>query len=210
MITVQNIQKGIASLSIAAALSMSTSTFNPQPASAYNDFTDDVDVVTNVVTSLKDSTGDAAATFKAFESISQIITEGTGVGGSINYKGVALDRGYVADEDTAIYNPGLTLLTEGEKTKIVNAVIQNRKDNLVKKTWSQDNEYAYDFLKTKLDPLHMVELRGYLGILPFYGAACYLVALAVQQFARDLFSTAYIVSAVAIFLPIIVLVAKGP
>jgi hypothetical protein len=29
-------------------------------------------------------------------------------------EGVQLDRGYIADEDTAIYNPGLTLLTESD------------------------------------------------------------------------------------------------
>lgn len=120
-----------------------------------------------------------------------------------------LERGYVADEDTTIYNPGLSLLTESEKTRIVDAVIQNRKENIAKKTWSKDNEFAFEFLKTKLDPLHMVELKGYLGILPFYGAACYLAALAVQQVARDFFSAAYIVSAAAVFLPIFVLILKG-
>lgn len=123
--------------------------------------------------------------------------------------GVKLQRGYVSDEDTTIYNPGLSLLTESEKETIVNAVIQNRRENISKNTWSTDNEFAFDFLKTKLDPLHMVELKGYLGILPFYGAGVYLVALAVQQFARDLFAPAYIVAAVAVFLPILVLVAKG-
>jgi hypothetical protein len=55
----------------------------------------------------------------------------------------------------------------------------------------------------------MVELKGYLEILPFYGAGVYLVALGVQQFARDLFAPAYIISAVAVFLPILVLIAKG-
>jgi hypothetical protein len=55
----------------------------------------------------------------------------------------------------------------------------------------------------------MVELKGYLGILPIYGALVYLVSLGVQQFARDLFSTAYIISAAAIFLPALLLIAKG-
>jgi len=35
--------------------------------------------------------------------------------------------------------------------------------------------------------LHMHELEGYLGILPFYGAALYLVALFVQKNARGIF-----------------------
>lgn len=123
--------------------------------------------------------------------------------------GVRLERGFVADEDTTIYNPGLSLLTESEKDKIVNAVIENRKENAAKKTWSKDNEFAFDFLKTKLDPLHMAEIKGYLGILPIYGAVVYLGAIAVQQIARDLFETAYVVSAVAIFLPALVLIIKG-
>ena len=124
--------------------------------------------------------------------------------------GVRLERGYVADEDTTIYNPGLSLLTESEKDQIIGGVIQNRKENVAKKSWSTDNEFAYDFLKTKLDPLHMVELKGYLGALPFYGAAVYLVAIAVQQFARDLFPVAYVVGAVVVFLPAAVLIAFGP
>ncbi len=120
-----------------------------------------------------------------------------------------LERGFVADEDTTIYNPGLSLLTESEKGRIVDAVIQNKKQNIAKNTWSKDNEFAFDYIVSKLDPLHMVELKGYLGILPFYGAAVYLAALVVQQFARDLFPVAYIASAAAIFLPVLVLIAKG-
>lgn len=95
--------------------------------------------------------------------------------------GVKLERGYVADEDTTIYNPGLSLLTESEKTSLVNAVIENRKGNLAANTWSQDNEYAFDFLKTRLDPLHMTELKGYLKFFPFLGGLVYLAALGVQQ-----------------------------
>ncbi len=110
----------------------------------------------------------------------------------------------------SISTVGLSLLTESEKNRIVDAVIENRKNNVAQKTWSANNEYAYDSIKTRMDPLHMVELKGYLGVLPFYGAAVYLAALAVQQIARDFFSTAYIISAGAIFLPIVVLVLKGP
>ena len=77
------------------------------------------------------------------------------------------------------------------------------------KSWNKDNQYAFDFLKQKLDPLHMVELRGYLRILPFWGAGLYLATLGVQQFKRELFSTAYIVAALLVFLPAIVLVSTG-
>ena len=100
-------------------------------------------------------------------------------------------------------------MTETEKSSLVTAIIQNRKGNIAAKTWSEDNEYAYDFLKTNLDPLHMVELAPYLKALPFLGGALYLVALAVQQFARGLFEVAYIVSALVIFIPIIGLIAAG-
>lgn len=79
----------------------------------------------------------------------------------------------------------------------------------MKKTWSSDNEIAFDYLKTKLDPLHMVELKGYLGILPIYGAVVYLVAIAVQQIARDLFAPGYVISVVALFLPALILIIKG-
>lgn len=206
----QSLQKSLASLTVAGALAFSA--LQPiAPATAYEDYSgmDDVDTVANVVQSLKDSSGDTAASFKAFESINEIITEGKGVGGMISSSGVKLERGFVADEDTTIYNPGLTLLTESEKTKIVDAIIQNRKENISKKSWNSDNEFAYESLKARLDPLHMAELKGYLGILPFYGAAVYLLSLGVQQFARDLFSGAYIVSALAVFFPIAVLILKG-
>jgi hypothetical protein len=206
-------KNGIASATLASIIALSTFTYNPgisQAAldSVYSD--DSTDTVNNVVRQLKESTGDIDASFKAFENINDIITEGKGVGGSLSYKGVQLERGYVADEDTTIYNPGLSLLTETEKNQIVEAVIQNRKDNLSRNTWSEGNELAYENLKMRLDPLHMVELRGYLGIVPIYGAAVYLAVLGVQQIKREWFSVAYIVGAVAIFLPAIVLIAAGP
>lgn len=42
--------------------------------------------------------------------------------------GVALERGYVADKDTSVYNPGLALLTESEKERLVEAVGDARKE----------------------------------------------------------------------------------
>ena len=121
-----------------------------------------------------------------------------------------MDRGYIADEDTAIYNPGLTLLTESEKERLTEAVIQSRKAGIQSNTWTENNQVAYEFLKTQLDPLHMTELRGYLRVVPIYGAILYLVVLAVQQLARDLFPAAYLIAAAAIFLPVVALIALGP
>jgi hypothetical protein len=70
-------------------------------------------------------------------------------------EGIQLDRGYIADEDTAIYNPGLSLLTESEKERLIEAVIESRKAGLSKESWTENNQLAYEFLKEKLDPLHV-------------------------------------------------------
>lgn len=120
-----------------------------------------------------------------------------------------MDRGYVADEDTSIYNPGLTLLTESEKERLVEAVISARKDGLTKGQWSENNEFAFEFLREKLDPFHMVELSGFLKFVPFYAAILYVGVLAVQQFARGAFQIAYLVGVAAFFLPILALIAAG-
>jgi len=124
--------------------------------------------------------------------------------------GIKLNQGYVADEDTTIYNPGLTLLTGSEKERLVSTIIENREIGLSTTHWSDNNEYAFDFLKQKLDPLHMYELEGYLSILPFYGAAVYLVGLWAQQNVRGVFPLVYGACAMAVFAPIIVLVSSGP
>ena len=153
------------------------------------------------------SGGSVEATVQAYESIAAIIIEGKGVGGQINYQGIALDRGYVADEDTTIYNPGLTLLTESEKDRLVEAVIQSKQ---VASSWNGDAQAGYEFLVEKMDPLHMYELRGYLKIVPFYAAAVYVGVLAVQQLARDMFPAAYFLGVAAIFVPALVLVSLGP
>jgi hypothetical protein len=125
-------------------------------------------------------------------------------------EGIQLERGFIADEDTTIYNPGLALLTETEKERLVEAVIAARKDGLAKNQWSANNEMGYDFLREKLDPYHTVELGGYLGIVPFYGALIYLVVLGVQQNLREQFPAAYLVGVLAFFVPILALVSAGP
>jgi hypothetical protein len=123
---------------------------------------------------------------------------------------VQLDRGYIADEDTAIYNPGLTLLTESEKERLVQAVIASRAAAVQANTWTSENQLGFEFLREKLDPYHMQELSGYLGILPYYAAVVYLAVLAVQQLARDLFPVAYFAGVAVVFLPAIALVLLGP
>mmetsp|Transcript_25691 Transcript_25691/g.37693 ORF Transcript_25691/g.37693 Transcript_25691/m.37693 type:complete len:268 (+) Transcript_25691:183-986(+) len=199
--------------SIAASI-FSLSTLSPSSsmtvANAFEESDYASETVTAVVKRLDESAGNIEQTFTTFEDVAAIITEGKGVGGSISYTGVKLDRGYVSDEDTAIYNPGLTLLTESEKERITSAIIHSRQVGLSTNQWSENNEFAYDFLKEKLDPLHMAELKGYLGILPYWGAVVYLAALAVQQIAREAFTVGYAVAAVAVFGPVLALIAKGP
>jgi hypothetical protein len=125
-------------------------------------------------------------------------------------EGIQLERGFVSDEDTSVYNPGLTLLTEGEKQRLVDAVVQVRKDGLAKNQWSENNEFGYDFLRGNLDPLHMTELKGYLGFVPFYAAIIYVAVLAVQKFSRGSFPPAYFIGVAAFALPIIALIVAGP
>jgi hypothetical protein len=202
--------KFAATASICVSVLLFTTTSTPSIASAYIDKDYASDTVINTVQLLKDSSGNADATFKAYETLADIITEGTGIGGAVNFKGVQLERGYVADEDTTIYNPGLTLLTESEKERLLEAVIDARKAGVVAQSWNQDVEYGFEFLKQVLDPLHVNELKGYLSIFPFYAAAVYLAVIAVQQFLRDSFPIAYLVGVLAIFGPALALVAIGP
>ena len=74
----------------------------------------------------------------------------------------------MADEDTAIYNLGLMLLTESKKNCLVKTIVQSK---VMAESWSADAQAGFDFLKVRLDLLHMYELWGCLGIVPFYGAA---------------------------------------
>ena len=81
-------QSKLTAATLALAIAMSSAsplTINPSVSNAYdpNDYASET--VTAAVQSLKDSTGDTKATFSTFESIAEIITEGKGVGGSINY-----------------------------------------------------------------------------------------------------------------------------
>jgi len=58
----------------------------PLAAPAYEPSDYASETVTQAVNSLKDAQGNADSTFSAYEGIAAIITEGKGVGGSINYR----------------------------------------------------------------------------------------------------------------------------
>lgn len=208
--SINSIQKSVAVLALSTSLLSISSTHNI--ANAYETSADYAgDAVTSAVRMLQDASGNREETFAAYENIRDIITEGKGVGGSLSYSGLDLQRGVVADEDTTIYNPGLTLLTESEKNTLVQAVVQSRKAALptAETSWSEKNEGAYKFLKYNLDPFHLVEISGYLSILPFWAAFVYLGNIFVQQNARSVFQASYLLSVALVFGPILALVAFG-
>ena len=62
---------------------------------------------------------------------------------------------------------------------------------------------SYGTLKRLFDPLHVVELSGYLSILPFVGGVVYLALLGAQKFVPDLFQYVYVVGALAVFAPLV-------
>jgi hypothetical protein len=59
-------------------------------AFAYSDTDYASETVQTTIKALKDAAGDAAATFKAYETLADIITEGSGLGGSVNFQGVTV------------------------------------------------------------------------------------------------------------------------
>jgi hypothetical protein len=121
-----------------------------------------------------------------------------------------VDRGYISDEDTSIYNPGLTLLTESEKERLTSAIIASKKAAVNENQWSENNKFAFEFLRDKLDPFHTYELGGYLAVLPSLALVVYLGVLAVQQTARNLYPAAYFGGIAILVLPAIVLIVLGP
>jgi len=208
---VTNIQKSVSilalSTSLLAAPIIANAAYESPSSSDYAG-----DTVSSAVRMLQEASGNREKTFVAYENIRDIITEGKGVGGSLSYSGVDLQRGEIADEDTTIYNPGLTLLTESEKNTLVQAIVQSRKTALSansETSWDDTNESAYNFLKEKLDPFHLVEIKGYLSILPFWGAFLYLANIFVQQNARAVFQASYLLSVALVFGPIVALVVFG-
>ena len=97
------VQKGLSTLALATAITISSSTAILPTAYAESDYATETsttattsvssfssnvspeDTVEVVIQNLKDATGDSSKTIKVFENISEIITEGAGVGGSLSY-----------------------------------------------------------------------------------------------------------------------------
>ena len=85
--TTTNPNKAVISVStfVVATTVWMAASFPLLPVSAYDTSDYASDTVQEVLQSLKTSSGDEDATFKTFENIAGIITEGKGVGGMVNY-----------------------------------------------------------------------------------------------------------------------------
>lgn len=91
------------------------------------------------------------------------------------------------------------------------AIIQARAAGISANQWNQDNQLGFEFLREKLDPLHVHELRGYLSVFPVLTAIVYLAVLAVQQLTpRSFFPIAYFVGVAMVLGPAALLIATGP
>lgn len=202
------------SLTLACILSFTMMFFSPSNnnvnsmvANAMSNYDDDSsETVSRIINSLKSTSGKPSESMEIYRELNELISEGKGVGGSVSYEGkLGMERGMVADEDTFIYNPGLSLLTETEKQSLVQALVTNKQASN-----SDELNVAFQALKGNLDPFHTYELGGYLSFLPFYAAAIYLGVLFIQQNLRPLFPVAYFVGALAVFGPILILAGSGP
>ena len=89
----QDSSKFLASNILATSIAFTAASaagFAPTAAIAYDQSDYASDTVQETVKALKDSTGNVDATFKTYESIASIVTEGKGVGGMINYRKLLL------------------------------------------------------------------------------------------------------------------------
>lgn len=81
----KNVPNLVASSLVASSIMIGTASFNPPAAQSFAPSDYASETVQQVVRSLKDASGDVEATFKVYENIAGIITEGTGIGGMVNY-----------------------------------------------------------------------------------------------------------------------------
>lgn len=70
---------------LASSVMIGAAFWNPLPAQAYVPSDYASDTVQETLQALKNAQGDVDATFKVYENIAGIITEGKGVGGMVNY-----------------------------------------------------------------------------------------------------------------------------
>jgi hypothetical protein len=79
----RQLENAVASSLLAASLVVAAS--SPLPAQAYSDSDYASETVQEVIATLKQNRGSIDGTFQAYETVGEIISEGKGVGGMVNY-----------------------------------------------------------------------------------------------------------------------------
>jgi len=82
-----------ATVGLGITLLFASLTFPHNAALAYDPSDYASETVQSTIKALEDSAGNSVETYKVFEEMNSIITEGKGVGGAINYQGIQLERG---------------------------------------------------------------------------------------------------------------------
>ncbi|GMI43585.1 hypothetical protein TeGR_g6631, partial [Tetraparma gracilis] len=145
------------------------------------------------------------ALLETFESLGSLISSGADVGGSVSFlsnPGMSSVSSFDTGEDSSIYNPGLSLLSDDEKQALVASLRSLHNNPLLDKPLETDRAY----LLSLLDPLRLSSLAPYLHVLPLAAAGAYSLALAAMVFAREVFPALYVgIAAAALVLPIGVL-----
>jgi hypothetical protein len=80
----KQLKNTVASSLLAASLVVAAS--SPLPAQAYQDSDYASETVQEVIGTLKQNRGSIDGTFQAYENLAEIISEGKGVGGMVNYR----------------------------------------------------------------------------------------------------------------------------
>eukprot|EP00977_Amphora_coffeiformis_P015864 scaffold4761_cov205-Amphora_coffeaeformis.AAC.4 len=88
-----NLARLAASAGLGVALLFTSPSSPHTTALAYDPSDYASETVQSTIKALEDSAGNSVETYKVFEEMNSIITEGKGVGGAINYKGIQLERG---------------------------------------------------------------------------------------------------------------------
>lgn len=89
-LTHNKLQSTLATAALCGILATQSLVAAPTAAVAYEDLDAASETVQTVLKSLQEAGASSEKTFAAYENINSIITEGKGVGGNINYKGVQL------------------------------------------------------------------------------------------------------------------------
>ena len=81
----QSIENALASSLLAASVAVTVASSPVLPAQAYSSSDYASETVKGVIAKMKESRGNLEGTFQTYETVAEIITEGKGVGGMVNY-----------------------------------------------------------------------------------------------------------------------------